>query len=237
METLSLRKSLERVDFAIFDFDGTIYPRLFLYDLAYNVFSVKNLSRNVDKLKKLESISNLYKEDKFKEAYLSFLDLLKLEKKQEFVQVTDKLVDNIYEYAKKTIGKLHEKYNLDIYLVSITSSFIAEIVAKKLNLEGFEAVEFLTIKKEGEWLFDGKVQLEINDPEIMKKTLLTQLFSKVGNGKKFACFVNSEDDLPIIEKASLKIGINPTKELLSKSKLDLIMVDDMDPWIKFYELL
>lgn len=232
-----LGESLEKMDFAIFDFDGTIYPGLFLYDMALEMFLARGLPDDKNKLKKLEEISDLYKEGRFEEAYSDFLDILRLEKKEDFVKITNKLVDNIYEHAKKTIRKLHEEYNLDTYLISMTSSFVAEVVTKKLNLNGFEAVEFLTIGKGRNCIFDGRSQLRINDPKIVKKTLLTQLFSKVGNDKKFVCFVNSEDDLPIIKKASLKIGINPTKKLLEELNLDLVIINNTDPWIEFYKLL
>lgn len=229
--------SLKDLDFAIFDFDGTIYPRLFLYDLAEKVFEIKEEPIKTEKLKRLNQINNLYSENKFREAYLEFLDILRFEKKEELVEVTNKLLDNIYKYAEIAIRRLHKKYDLDLYLISVTSSFVAEAVIKKLDMQGFEAVNFLTVEKNGDLFFDGNSDLIINTPQIMKESLLRHLFSKIDNKKKFVCFVNSEDDLPIIERASLSVGINPTKKLLDKSKLDRIMIDKVDPWIKFCELL
>ena len=229
--------NLKDLDFAIFDFDGTIYPRLFLYDLAVRVFEVKEEPIKTEKLRRLNQINKLYSENKFREAYLEFLDILRFEKKEELVEVTDKLLDNIYKYAEITIRKLHEKYDLDLYLISVTSNFVAEAVIKKLDMQGFEAINFLTVEENGDLFFDGNSDLVINTPQIMKESLLRRLFSKMDNKRKFVCFVNSEDDLPIVEKSSLSVGINPTKELLDKSRLDKIMIDKVDPWIKFCELL
>ena len=104
-------------------------------------------------------------------------------------------------------------------------------------MQGFEAINFLTVEENGDLFFDGNSDLVINTPQIMKESLLRRLFSKMDNKRKFVCFVNSEDDLPIVEKSSLSVGINPTKELLDKSRLDKIMIDKVDPWIKFCELL
>jgi phosphoserine phosphatase len=229
--------NLEDLDFAIFDFDGTIYPKLFLYDLVVKVFEIKEEPIRTKKLKRLNHINNLYSENKFREAYLEFLDILRFEKKEEFVEITNKLLNNIYKYAEITVKKLHKKYDLDLYLISVTSDFVAKAVIKKLDMQGFEAINFLTVKKDGSLFFNGSSDLIIDTPKVMKELLLKRLFSRIDNKKKFVCFVNSEDDLPIVERASLKVGINPTKELLDKSKLDMVMIDRIDPWIKFCELL
>ena len=112
---ISITDALKSIDFAIFDLDGTIYPRMMLIDLVK--FEIKKgILKDKNKIKLLDVINFKYKNGEFKQAYLLFVELLKDEDRTEYINSTKLLIKNSYVYAKLTIEKLLRKYNIKSYL-------------------------------------------------------------------------------------------------------------------------
>lgn len=220
-------KDFGNIDFAIFDFDGTIYPNLFLFDLAKVFFTVNEDDK---KLNYLNKIALNYKSNNFKLAYTEFIYLLKDENKDEILNISNELIKCSYKYAKLTIKKLKNKYNIDSYLISITADFVAELAKSYFNFKDVFSINYLTSKQTGNFL--GITNDIIDNPQKMKN----RMFYKLVNKKKpsYIHFFDSIDDLLISLNASVKIGINPKNNLSKILKFDLILDESPDPWKSFY---
>ncbi len=220
-------KNLSDLDFAIFDFDGTIYPNLFLFDLAKQFFTINN---NYKKLTDLNKILLNYNSNKFKLAYTGFINLLKDENKDEVLDVSNELIKNSYTYAKLTIKKLKNKYKLKSYLISITADFVADLAKNYFNFEDVFSINYLTSKKSNKFL--GITNDIIDNPQKMKIRLFNNLMYK--RKLSYIYFFDSIDDLLISSNASIKVGVNPKNNLKKSLKFDIILNESPDPWKFFY---
>jgi phosphoserine phosphatase len=230
LEASEFLKDLHGLDSAIFDFDGTVYPRMFLFDLTKDIFSMEE---NKAKLLGLNEIAGLYKKGDFKVAYGNFFKLLEGESREKFKRRTEDLIKDSYEYAKRTIAKLDTEYGIKSYLISLTSDFIADVVKKNFDFKEVFSVKYSYDNSKG--TFTGDSPDIITDPQKIKSGMLKNLETqKLG---KFISFFDSEDDLSIAKYATFRVGINPRESLLEEADFDLILKDNMDPWRGFYELI
>lgn len=231
----AFRDRLREMDYAIFDFDGTIYPRLFLYDLARRIFSEdSDEERYRDKLRDLNNIVGAYGYVNFKIVYSKFLDIIKGEDKAYFEKVTKDLMAGTYPYAKAVINKLQDRYNMRTYLISLTADFIAKTTKEKFGFDEVFSVGYLTTDN---GRFNGKTATKIDSAKKMKIQLFKKLNAKVRNNEEFICFFDSEDDLYIADFARLRVGVNPSGELANSVDFDMILTGKQDPWKKFYSLV
>jgi phosphoserine phosphatase len=225
------------VRYAIFDFDGTIYPRLFLFDLTKKIFTDQGAN---NKLEKLNLIAKLYKQGTFVKAYNEFIELLKGEDRNLFKANTEEMMNTTYSYARLTVEKMHDKYNIQSYLISLTSDFISEVVKDTFPFEEVFSIKYLSDVDDDRIVFNGKIGGQIKDQQEMKQTMINALLSSRPEIREegYACFFDSRDDIPVAKSAMLKVGVNPSKELVKEINFDLILSgNDADPWKSFYEML
>lgn len=223
-------KNLDTIDYAVFDFDGTLYPNLFIFDITKKIF----METNKNKLTELSLIAQEYKNGNFSTAYKKFISLLSNESEIKFINESIQIVNNSYKYAKLSIQKLKNNYNIEPYLISITADFIAEVVKNYFGFNEAFAIKYNIINNTR--MFNGKTLDIIDSPQNMKKRMLNKLIN-LKNNNNFISFYDSLDDKPITESAKLKVAINPNKETIKKSDPDVILVDKLDPWKLFYEAL
>ena len=234
----SFLEALATMDYAVFDFDGTLYPGLFIFDLTRKVFLEHNgESAYRDKLEKPKNIATIYKGGDFKSAYTGYVSLLKNEDRGEFISMSRKLISNSYKSAGAVIRELKEKYGIRAYLISLTADFVAEIAQEHLGLAKAFSVGYLSESAGSGERFSGKTDMPIEDPQQMKERMLSRLVEQRHAEGKFACFFDSTDDLPIAKKASLRVGINPKPGLSGYKGFDIILSGDADPWAGFLRLL
>ena len=232
--------ALKTIDYAIFDFDGTLYPHLFIFDLTKDIFMQHaNEETYKEKLVNLGQIAEIYKNGDFEEAYSKFIGLMKGESKEEFKKNAEKMISNTYPYAKLTIKKLREKYGIRSYLISLTADFIAEVAKKQFDFEETFSVKYVSKNHDAGNKFTGDTLDPIQDQQSMKKAMLQKLMALEHNRNKdkFICFFDSSDDIPIAEIASLRVGVNPKPELSKHISFDLILVNREDPWKEIYNII
>ena len=219
---------IKLLDYAVFDFDGTIYPNLFLFDLAKKLFVIH---KDKKKLDKLYNIAEKYKNNNFIEAYTEFVELLKSENKKELICLSEELINHSYKKVKLCIKKLKSKYKLKCYLISITSDFVANIVKNYFGFDDVIAIQYLTDHQNR---FIGKTIEKIDNPKLMKLRMFEVLFRD--NNKRFIYFSDSLDDLLVARYASIRVGLNPDKNSLKVINYDIV-IKNKDPWGEFYKLM
>lgn len=228
---------LESMDFAIFDFDWTLFPGLFIFDLAKKIFSEKQgFTIYKKKLAQLNRIAQIYTSGNFETAYTQFVSLLQGEDSAEFIRVSKILLARSYPYGKLTIKKLRETYNINPALVSLTSNFVTDLIFEEFCFQTVSSINYETKLESGKELFNGKFS-QISSPEITKQKML---FNTDGINPKtpFICFCDSSDDLGIISNASIKVGVNPPHGLINIAEFDVILIGQKnDPWKQFYDFI
>lgn len=234
----TLKESLNNVDYAVFDFDGTVYPNMFLFDLSSTIFAKKRKVEIRDKkICELNQIAELYKAGKFEIAYIKFIKLLKGERKEDLQKISNTLINNSYKYAVLSVKKLNKKYGIKSYLISLTADFVAEVAQRRFNFEKTFSIKYDCEKYKNWEILNGTTPRKINNPQVMKKNMLIELRRIEGLSRKFICFFDSSDDLPIANSAVLRIGVNPKPDLSKYTKFDLVLSNKTDPWEKFYYLI
>jgi phosphoserine phosphatase len=227
----NLSSKLKDLDFAIFDFDGTLYPGMILLDLAEYTFS-----KNIYKLSKLNNIKREYNSGLFVESYKNFLDLLNGEEKGKLSENANFILDRCYPNGIEFVNKLTRKYNLKCKLVSLTADFIADLVMKRYGFVEVSAINYSTKIFEGIEYFTGLSNDKIIEPSDLKKNLFLKL-SDIKKSSKFIYFCDSLDDVKILEDAYIKVAINPNNKISELIEFDLIVKDFNDPWIHLKELI
>jgi phosphoserine phosphatase len=227
----NLSSKLEDLDFAIFDFDGTLYPGMILLDLIEYTFS-----EDIYKMSRLENIKRDYKNGLFVKSYKNFLNLLKGEEKCKVSENANFLLNKSYPSSREFVSKLNEKYNLKCKLVSLTADFIADLVRKRYGFIEASAINYSTKICWGKEYFTGLSNDKIIEPQNLKKKLFLKL-SDIKKSSKFIYFCDSLDDLKILEDAYIKVAINPNKKILELIEFDLIINDFKDPWIHLNEMV
>lgn len=232
LEKEKFKETLKHIDYAVFDFDGTIYPGLFLFDLAKKIFE----QQAGEKKTQLDNIALLYRTGNFENAYYKFVDLLKNENRESFQEITRQMMPQSYKYAGLAIKTLKEEYKIKSYLISLTSDFIANIAMEQFGFERTFSIEY-KYKNGQEKRFNGEVGRIIKNPQDVKMEMLLELKKLEPESNKFICFFDSSDDLPISKSANLKIGINPKPNLIKEIDFDLILKGTPDPWKDFYDFI
>lgn len=232
---ISITDALKSIDFAIFDLDGTIYPRMMLIDLVK--FEIKKgILKDKNKIKLLDVINFKYKNGEFKQAYLLFVELLKDEDRTEYINSTKLLIKNSYVYAKLTIEKLLRKYNIKSYLISITSDFISEVTKDYFCFENTFSIKYNYLFDKNKYIFTGETSSLIDNPQDMKFRLYKELNKNLIN-KKFIYFFDSIDDIKVASESHINVGVNPEASILNSSLLDYLLIDTNDPWENLYNQL
>lgn len=234
MEREEFLQKLRTLGHATFDMDGTIIkPGLLVFDVMSNLFQGKNDTRKMGELKK---IYESYGSVPFDVSYRSFLGLLKGEDRKEVRNaVMDRLEEKVYPYARLTIKKLREGYRIRCYLISLTTDFIAELVKPYFGFEGAYSVGCIVDDADGREIFTGEASIKLGSAGEMKTAMFGK-FEKDLAGSPFLSAFDSKDDLPIAQKAFLKVGVNQSKELKNMIKAD-VSLEGKDPWEEFYRML
>ncbi len=223
-----LRGLLDNADYAIFDFDGTLYPGLFIFDLTKKVFERRD---SAAKLAELLGIANEYKSGRVVEAYCSFLELLKGERVDTFREEAENLMHMHFNFADKVIDELKHRYGMKVYVISITSDFIGEAARKHFGFDRVFAVPYLYEGSGKDAEFNGKSGIRIDRPELMKAGMLSEL-RKEERGD-YVSFFDSKDDAAISASSILSVAINPREESV---KADLV-IRSAEPWMDLRKLL
>lgn len=234
-------EKLSQIEYAIFDFDGTLYPGLFLFDLTKKIFEEKfSELKYQKKMEQLENVAKIYKAGDFITSQSKFLDLLRDEDKKEFEYQSRNLLKNAYSYAKPTIGELKNKYGVKSYLISLTADFVAKIIKKQFNFEEVFSIKYKYTKTDLGEKFGGEVFDTIENPQEIKRRMFLdfQNLNLYKDKSNFIAFFDSLDDLPIASSAFLKVGVNLNDKLSMSDNVDLILTDkNGDPWRDFYQFL
>lgn len=114
---------------------------------------------------------------------------------------------------------------------------MAEVAQRRFNFEKTFSIKYNCEKYKNREILNGTTPRKINDPQVMKKDMLIELRRIEGLSRKFICFFDSSDDLPIANSAVLRIGVNPKPDLSKYTKFDLVLSNKTDPWEKFYYLI
>jgi phosphoserine phosphatase len=228
-------EGLKTEDYAIFDLDGTIYPGLFLFDLAKYTFGRDH--EKADKLMRLGFIAKKYKEGKFTEAYKGFVALLKDEDPSTLINYSGRLIGGSYKYAKLTINRLGRDYSIRSLLISITADFIGDVARKRFGFDDVMAVKYRTTMSDGRLKFTGKTWERIDSPQAMKKRMLNRLFGSEGGNFRYVHFFDSIDDSIVASEAAIRVAVNPNIETYKATGPDIILRGKGDPWKGIYELV
>jgi phosphoserine phosphatase len=235
---ISFRNRLDNIKYALFDFDGTIYPNLLLVDLARYIFT-KHAKMGEEKyVKKLLELSDLLRRSNkitFQEASLGFIDILKGESYSEFVEQSSVFIDRISDRVKFFVIFLR-KNNIKCFLVSLTADFIASQVASALSFDKFYSVKYETFKGDaGEILFSGNFTPSVIDPKKFKLGAL-KYFNLLSLPKEHLLVIgNSVDDIELFKRAGHRIVVNPASELLEQCAFDLVVRNKKDPWHDIFD--
>ncbi len=227
--TEEIKELLKTIDYAIFDFDNTLYPGMFLFDLAQIVFKSH---KDFKKLENLQLLAKTFKNNRFAESYLGFIKLLDGEEVTEFVSASNKLIKNAYDYAFLTIKILNESYNIKTCLVSVTADFVANVAKTHFNLNEAYGINYLTSDSTEKNKFIGITKSLIDSSYNMKIRMLKS--AHISNFSKIH-FFDDVNDLDVVSDAILKVGVNPTLDL--EKNLDIVLNKQGDPWKDFYNLI
>lgn len=233
-------ETLRSMDYAVVDFDGTVYPRLFVFDVTKRTFEQHSDEEEYKKkLKELSNIAQIYASGDFVGAYAKFLQLLEGEDKNEFQENARHMIVDSYEYAKRTIDKLRKTYGMKVYMISLTADFIGEAAQEYFDFQRVFSVGYMTETTNKGIRFTGETAVPIEDPQAMKRKMLLELQnSEGGERSNFVCFFDSVDDLPVAKSAALRIGVNPKPVLLENVDFDVILRNkESDPWKEFYSVI
>jgi phosphoserine phosphatase len=232
-DKLKFLSSLKKIDYAIFDFDGTIYPNLFLFDLAKQIFDKYADNK---RLKELNAIAGLYIKGDFNAAFLKFLDILKGEDRTEFQDNSRILIKKSYKYSKLVIAKLKREYGIKSYLISLTADFISEIIEENFDFEKTFSMNYAFDKNDSREEFNGKTLAYPKKPQEIKLEMLAKII-KANSSNNYINFFDSTDDILIAKKAMLRVEINPKPDLSNYTDFDIILKNKKDPWKELYMIL
>jgi phosphoserine phosphatase len=141
---------------------------------------------------------------------------------KDFLASSKKIVEKIYPAALETIKNLVINKK-DLAVLSLSDESIISNTISTIGISKFKSRKL--VSKNG--FYTGKFDKEMLNAQKLKKDY-SKFFVK---NKKYVYFGNDLDDLLIIKKATIKIGINPTSRILEKIDFDLI-AEGKDPWEK-----
>jgi phosphoserine phosphatase len=229
-----LAKKLTELDYALFDFDGPLYPGLFISDLTLEVFK-DDLEKYKNKLKELQIVEKIYNEGDFKKAYTKFLEILSGESRIIFKRYAEKLIEKTYPYVDKTVKKLQEKYGLESYLISLTPDFVGEVIQKRFGFKRVITVrcgyDDNTIEKRMTGVSIDKIDM----PQVMKEKMFNKLGINNQRSKNFIYFFDSMEDRLVAEEATIRVGVNPNIDVMNTLKIDYLIQNKINPLKIFYD--
>ena len=229
-----LAKTLTELDYALFDFDGPLYPGLFIADLTLEIFK-EDLARYKDKLKELQIVEKIYNDGDFKIAYTKFLEILGGESRIIFKKYAEKLIKKTYPYVDQTIKKLQEKYGLESYLISLTPDFVGEVIQKRFEFKKVITVRCGYDNNTIEKRMTGVSIDNIDIPQIMKEKMFNRLGISNQKNNNFIYFFDSMEDRLVAEKATIRVGINPNIDVINTLKIDYLIQNKINPLKSFYD--
>jgi len=227
------KKNLKKIKYAIFDFDGTIYPGFLIVDLTKHVF-IKHAKNGESKYaKKLLILRDLLKNiDKmnFHEASLEFIKLLEGESYSEFCAESLVFISKINREAKIFVNFL-KNMGVQCFLVSLTADFLAEKIVDEVGFDDYCSMKYKIFKdSSGTVFFSGNYEFDVLRPADFKLDALNHFNIKNFEKKTLLMIGNSEDDCKLFGIAGLKIVVNPDKKLLNKYKFDLVIKSEDGAW-------
>lgn len=217
------------LDCCIFDFDGTIYPRLLLADAAAIFF--KKIRDNTS-LTRLKVLAEKSESQPFDVTLVEFTQLIDGIDAVGFDSICCSLLDSVYPSFGKVMETLRT-FGLPCYLSSLTTKAVASAVAKKYGFVDYTFFDYPIVSSNGRSIYSA---LSSTSPLLLdffnfkqhacvNKNILPSSFLYAGD---------SEQDLCLFREAKISVGVNPKKELLN---LDLILADKDDPWRTFLTLI
>jgi phosphoserine phosphatase len=207
----------------VFDLDGTLLNGYALSIVGFKAIIKKSKKLDLKNIlaffKAINLLINL-KKLTIEKASERFANIITGLVEKDFLDETKTLNNKIYKNATKHINYLVNKKN-KLILISLSDKNIIIDLAKNIKIKNFNSRELN--KKNG--FYTGKFKTEMHNAKKLKLNLLKE---KIKSGK-FIYFGNDIDDELILKKATIKIGINPKKELINKINFDIISIGN-DPW-------
>jgi len=227
------KKKLKKIKYAVFDFDGTIYPGFLIADLARQVF-IKHAKNGESKyIKKLLILGELLKNTNkinFSEASLEFIKLLEGESYVEFCTGSQVFISKINSEAKIFVNFL-KKIGVQCFLVSLTADFLAEKIVDEVGFDNYYSMKYKLFEDpSGNIFFSGNYEFNVLQPANFKLNSLNYFNIENLEKKTLLVIGNSEDDCKLFDRAGLKIVVNPNKKLLEKYKFDLVIKSEEGSW-------
>ncbi|MBN2013718.1 MAG: haloacid dehalogenase-like hydrolase [Candidatus Altiarchaeota archaeon] len=231
MKKSVLWKKIRDIEYIVFDFDGSIYPCILLLDLALDFFYSYSGEKGefmAEKRSRLLSLIGEKNKKSFYELSLEFASVLEGIPCVEFNKKIPVFLQNCYPNALKFINAL-KKRGKKCFLVSLTSEAVSREAMQMFGFDGYWCRTLRKTIKEGVEFFDGNYVDNINDLTEFKARCLDEF--KIRD-EVFGMVGNDVEDVLLFESAYLKVGVNPTKELMDEVDLDFVLVDRKDPWSK-----
>jgi phosphoserine phosphatase len=211
----------------IFDFDGTMHPKLFLADASKTFFKNSGEFSHLNKLLKLSK----NKKSSFEEILIEYINIMKGISASSFDDFCLKHPIDYYPSLKCTIKKF-KSLGLKIFLSSLTSKAIAERVKNELNLDGCTyfpyPINYFQKNKKFAQLENG-----INVSNLAKFKLDSCIEQGWIGASPIIMVGDSSQDDELFNFSSISIGINPT----SSFPFNYIFRDLKDPWKKLINLI
>ncbi|MFH1224656.1 MAG: haloacid dehalogenase-like hydrolase [Candidatus Diapherotrites archaeon] len=234
-----LTRRLGDAEYAFFDLDGTIYPSLFILDVADKVFSAgcaAGEKKHIEKKRALDTLVSVSRQSDFRELYEKFIVLLEGERCDTFSSCAKQFAKNLCPGAKDFVSLLHGR-GIKCILVSLTPEFIAEIVKAEIGFDGFWSMKYGVSVVKSRKMFAGNYVLDYPNFSDFKKAAL----GKYGLGAKDKARIifsgNGAEDLGLFDSAGLTIAVNPHNALLKRKSFDIILDDFKNaPWARLTEL-
>lgn len=221
IETLNIGKS-------IFDFDGTIRSGLLLAEATSSVIEGEKRLQ----FKQLMADS---KTIPFEETMFRFTKIIDgIECKILDSSCKDHLT-SIYPGFNQTLNILR-KYGIKVYLSSLTSQYVSELVISDLCLDGGTYFSY-PIKKFNDKYYYASLNSDFKKVNLAEYKLDSlMLRGIIKKDEPFLFFGDSTQDLSLINNATYSVGINPDSKLNEKL-FDLVVYNQSDPWEEINKLL
>lgn len=207
----------------VFDFDGTL-----IHGFALGTTSIKAILKKLNE-GDLNQINYLIKAIKLflrikyltiESASKEFATSIKGLKEKDFLLTSESVIKDLYPNGVKFIKKI-KKDKKRIFIVSLSDKKILSKTIAKMKIKKFCSRELESVRGS----YSGRFKLEMPNSQKLKFSFLKTLIKN----QKFVYFGNDFDDILILKKAALKVGINPKKRILDKIEFDIIALGD-DPW-------
>lgn len=224
-----IENKLNEVPACIFDLDGTLYPGLLLADLCLDfIKNYKSLDDGIrkKKLRELKRLKALFGSADFLDVSTGFAKMLEGFSYLDFHRTLPLHMDRLFKGAMSFLRRM-KAFGKKCYLVSLTSKKIAKEISMKVGFDEFWSMEFKKDFNGREEVFAGDYIVNVREPARFKEKCLP--YFHVSNGS-FLMAGNSMDDVILLNKARLKIGVRPDRQLLEAVNFDILLLESPDPW-------